>query len=90
MGTDDLSLNPSIRSAETNEFQKELRARIIGQDEGVQSLVELFQVFTAGLNSPGRPVGNLLLLARRYCLAALEPSPRLIARNFSTRTRSPS
>ena len=62
MATGDLSLNPSIRSAETIEFQKELRARIIGQDEGVQSLVELFQVFTAGLNSPGRPVGNLLLL----------------------------
>ena len=62
MGTDDLSLNPSIRSAETVEFQKALRAKIVGQDEGVQALVELFQVFTAGLNSPGRPVGNLLFL----------------------------
>jgi ATP-dependent Clp protease ATP-binding subunit ClpB len=62
MGTDDLSLNPNIRSAETIEFQKALRAKIVGQDEGVQTLVELFQVFTAGLNSPGRPVGNLLFL----------------------------
>jgi len=62
MGTGDLSLNPSIRSAETVEFQKSLRAKIVGQDEGVQALVELFQVFTAGLNSPGRPVGNLLFL----------------------------
>jgi ATP-dependent Clp protease ATP-binding subunit ClpB len=62
MGTDDLSLNPNIRSAETIEFQKALRAKIVGQDEGVQALVELFQVFTAGLNSPGRPVGNLLFL----------------------------
>jgi ATP-dependent Clp protease ATP-binding subunit ClpB len=62
MGTDDLSLNPNIRSAETVEFQKALRAKIVGQDEGVQALVELFQVFTAGLNSPGRPVGNLLFL----------------------------
>jgi ATP-dependent Clp protease ATP-binding subunit ClpA len=62
MGTGDLSLNPNIRSAETVEFQKALRAKIVGQDEGVQALVELFQVFTAGLNSPGRPVGNLLLL----------------------------
>ena len=62
MGTADLSLNPSIRSAETIEFQKALRAKIVGQDEGVQALVELFQVFTAGLNSPGRPVGNLLFL----------------------------
>src|SRR5271168_2805073 len=62
MATGDLSLNPSIRSAETIEFQKALRAKIVGQDEGVQSLVQLFQVFTAGLNSPGRPVGNLLFL----------------------------
>src|SRR5271167_4850452 len=62
MGTGDLSLNPNIRSAETAEFQKALRAKIVGQDEGVQALVELFQVFTAGLNSPGRPVGNLLFL----------------------------
>ncbi|HEX8871315.1 MAG TPA: AAA family ATPase [Candidatus Acidoferrum sp.] len=62
MGTGDLSLNPNIRSAETIEFQKALRAKIVGQDEGVQALVDLFQVFTAGLNSPGRPVGNLLFL----------------------------
>jgi ATP-dependent Clp protease ATP-binding subunit ClpB len=62
MATGDLSLNPNIRSAETVEFQKSLRAKIVGQDEGVQALVELFQVFTAGLNSPGRPVGNLLFL----------------------------
>src|SRR5450631_2403458 len=62
MGMEILSLNPNIRSAETIEFQKALRAKIVGQDEGVQSLVQLFQVFTAGLNSPGRPVGNLLFL----------------------------
>jgi len=34
--------------------------QIVGQEEGVQSLVDMFQVFCAGLNSPGRPVGNLL------------------------------
>jgi len=62
MGTADLSLNPNIRSAETVEFQKALRCKIVGQDEGVQALVELYQVFAAGLNSPGRPVGNLLFL----------------------------
>src|SRR6516225_6805920 len=62
MAMGDFALNPNIRSAETIEFQKALRAKIVGQDEGVQALVELFQVFTAGLNSPGRPVGNLLFL----------------------------
>jgi len=31
-------------------------------EEGVQALVDLYQVFCAGLNSPGRRVGNLLFL----------------------------
>src|SRR5208337_568692 len=37
-------------------------SKIVGQAEGVQALVDLYQVFCAGLNSPGRPVGNLLFL----------------------------
>jgi ATP-dependent Clp protease ATP-binding subunit ClpA len=55
-------LDPSIRSNDTCDFHQSLRAKIVGQEEGVQALVDLFQVFTAGLNSPGRPVGNLLFL----------------------------
>jgi ATP-dependent Clp protease ATP-binding subunit ClpB len=55
-------LDPTIRSNETNDFNLALRAKIVGQEEGVQSLVDLYQVFCAGLNSPGRPVGNLLFL----------------------------
>src|SRR5690348_1294405 len=59
---DTLPLDPDRRSTQTMEFQASLRSKIVGQEEGVQALVELFQVFTAGLNSPGRPVGNLLFL----------------------------
>jgi ATP-dependent Clp protease ATP-binding subunit ClpA len=55
-------LDPTIRSTGTCDFQSSLRAKIVGQEEGVQSLVDMFQVFCAGLNSPGRPVGNLLFL----------------------------
>ncbi|HEY1422757.1 MAG TPA: AAA family ATPase [Candidatus Acidoferrum sp.] len=55
-------LNPTIRSNDTRDFEGSLRAKIVGQEEGVQSLVDLYQVFCAGLNSPGRPVGNLLFL----------------------------
>ena len=55
-------LDPSIRSNDTRDFQQALRAKIVGQEEGVQALVDLYQVFCAGLNSPGRPVGNLLFL----------------------------
>src|SRR5437764_5344700 len=55
-------LNPSIRGNDTRDFEGSVRAKIVGQDEGVQALVDLYQVFCAGLNSPGRPVGNLLFL----------------------------
>src|SRR5947208_930178 len=57
-----LPLDPSKRSTDTIDFQAALRAKIVGQEEGVQALVDLYQVFRAGLNSPGRPVGNLLFL----------------------------
>jgi ATP-dependent Clp protease ATP-binding subunit ClpB len=55
-------LDPGRRSLETLEFEAALRSKIVGQEEGVQALVDLYQVFCAGLNSPGRPVGNLLFL----------------------------
>ncbi len=57
-----LSLDPNKRSSDTIDFQSSLRAKIVGQEEAVQALVDLYQVFRAGLNSPGRPVGNLLFL----------------------------
>jgi ATP-dependent Clp protease ATP-binding subunit ClpB len=55
-------LNPLLRSAESRDFEAGLRRKIVGQDEAVQAVVDLYQVFRAGLNSPGRPVANLLFL----------------------------
>ncbi len=55
-------LDPTQRSVESRDFEAGLRQKIIGQDEAVQAVVDLYQVFRAGLNSPGRPVGNLLFL----------------------------
>jgi len=55
-------LDPGRRSFESRDFEAGLRRKIVGQDEAVQAVVDLYQVFRAGLNSPGRPVGNLLFL----------------------------
>ena len=55
-------LDPTQRSTESRDFEAGLRRKIVGQDEAVQAVVDLYQVFRAGLNSPGRPVGNLLFL----------------------------
>ncbi len=38
-------LDPNIRSTDTRDFHKALRAKIVGQEEGVQALVDLYQVF---------------------------------------------
>jgi len=55
-------LDPSRRSIESQEFDAALRHKIVGQEEGIRALVDLYQVFLAGMCPQGRPVGNLLFL----------------------------
>jgi ATP-dependent Clp protease ATP-binding subunit ClpB len=55
-------LDPQLRSLESQEFDSALRSRIVGQEEAVRAVVDMYQVFSAGMNSPGRPVGNFLFL----------------------------
>jgi ATP-dependent Clp protease ATP-binding subunit ClpB len=62
MGGQTVQLDTAQRSMESRDFESHLRRKIVGQDEAVQAVVDLYQVFRAGLNSPGRPVGNLLFL----------------------------
>src|SRR6201995_730683 len=62
VGGTSVQLDPGLRSRESHDFETGLRRKIVGQDEAVEAVVDLYQVFRAGLNSPGRPVGNLLFL----------------------------
>jgi ATP-dependent Clp protease ATP-binding subunit ClpB len=55
-------LDPNRRSNDAGEFDGALRRRIVGQEQAVEKVVEIYQMFLAGLNAPGRPVGNLLFL----------------------------
>ncbi len=55
-------LDPNRRSNDAREFDTALRRKIVGQDQAVDKVVEIYQMFLAGLNAPGRPVGNLLFL----------------------------
>src|SRR6476660_8916417 len=55
-------LDPTRRSNDAREFESALRRRIVGQDQAVEKVAEIYQMFLAGLNPPGRPVGNLLFL----------------------------
>jgi len=56
------TLDPSRRSGDATEFETALRRRIVGQDAAIEKVTEIYQMFLAGLNAPGRPVGNLLFL----------------------------
>jgi len=55
-------LDTGKRSSASCHFENALRHKIVGQEEAVQALADLYQVFCAGLHSPARPVGNLLFL----------------------------
>ena len=55
-------LDARKRSSGACHFEEALREKVVGQEEAVQAIVNLYQVFCAGLHSPGRPVGNLLFL----------------------------
>ena len=55
-------LDPSRRSGDAQDFDTALRRRIVGQDDAIEKVTEIYQMFLAGLNAPGRPVGNLLFL----------------------------
>src|ERR1700739_3759053 len=54
--------DPNRRSNDAKEFDSALRRKVVGQDQAIEKVVEIYQMFLAGLNPPGRPVGNLLFL----------------------------
>src|SRR5467141_1527791 len=62
MCTQPVVLDSTLRSTKAVEFEEALRAKIVRQEEAVQAMVDLYQMFSAGLNAPGRPVGSLLFL----------------------------
>src|ERR1700741_1533013 len=55
-------LDPNRRSNDAQDFETALRRKIVGQEQAVEKVVEIYQMFLAGLNPPARPVGNLLFL----------------------------
>src|SRR5712664_2011692 len=62
MCTQPVILDSTLRSSEALEFEEALRSKIVSQGEALQAMVNLYQVFSAGLNPPGHPVGSFLFL----------------------------
>jgi ATP-dependent Clp protease ATP-binding subunit ClpB len=56
------TLDPTRHSSEALDFESSLQRKIVGQDDALEKVAEIYQTFLAGLNPPGRPIGNLLFL----------------------------
>jgi ATP-dependent Clp protease ATP-binding subunit ClpA len=57
-----VTLDPSRTGDEATALDAGLRQRIVGQEDAIRQIVDLYQMYLTGLNYPGRPVGNLLFL----------------------------
>lgn len=62
MGGNQTVLDPTVHSPEVRDFETALARKVVGQDRAVRRLARVYQVYLAGLASPGRPISNLLLL----------------------------
>jgi len=55
-------LDPTQTGNEAETLESDLRRKIVGQDQAIQQIVDVYQTYLAGMSSPGRPVTNLLFL----------------------------
>src|SRR5437588_6669737 len=62
MGRLNKQLNPSQTGFKAEKLDGDLRKRIVGQDEAIQQIINIYQTNLAGMSSPGRPIGNFLFL----------------------------
>jgi ATP-dependent Clp protease ATP-binding subunit ClpA len=62
MGRLNKQLDPTQTGFEAEKLEVDLHKRIVGQDEAIQQIINIYQTHLAGMSSPGRPIGNFLFL----------------------------
>jgi len=55
-------LDPTRTGKDAESLEKTLLNLVVGQDEAVQQIVNIYQMHVTGLCAPGRPIGNFLFL----------------------------
>lgn len=55
-------LDPTRTGKDAESLEKTLRKLVVGQDEAIDQIVNIYQMHVTGLSAPGRPVGNFLFL----------------------------
>ncbi len=55
-------LDPTRTGREAEALETSLCRMIVGQDEAIQQIVNIYQMHLTGMTPPGRPIGNFLFL----------------------------
>src|SRR5205814_6928664 len=55
-------LDPTLTGRDAEDLESNLRRKIVGQDQAIEQIVNIYQTYLAGMISPGRPIGNFLFL----------------------------
>ena len=55
-------LDPTRTGKDAESLENTLLKLVVGQDEAVEQIVNIYQMHVTGLTAPGRPVGNFLFL----------------------------
>jgi ATP-dependent Clp protease ATP-binding subunit ClpB len=62
-----LMLDPKRRGPDAERLYKRLNRLVVGQEEAIREIVEVYQLYRTGLNAPDRPIGNFLFLGPTGC-----------------------
>jgi ATP-dependent Clp protease ATP-binding subunit ClpA len=57
-----IPLDPGRTGREAESLDHSLRQSIVGQDEAIEQIVNIYQMFLTGMTAPGRPIGNFLFM----------------------------
>jgi len=57
-----IPLDPARRGQEAESLASHLRKCVVGQDEAIEQIVNIYQKHLTGISSSDRPIGNLLFL----------------------------
>jgi len=56
------ALDPTKTGRDAESLEHALGRNIVGQDEAIQQIVNIYQMHLTGMSAPGRPIGNFLFL----------------------------
>jgi ATP-dependent Clp protease ATP-binding subunit ClpB len=57
-----IPLDPAKTGRDAVSLESNLRRMIVGQEEAIQQIVNIYQMNLTGMSAPGRPIGNFLFL----------------------------